>query len=538
MDGLLAVPELGAQTVALGDLLARGFFPKELPSPFVTTPFANLMISGGPFPEDFCKTATKSNKFPIAKPGQYSLARGGLFRRILAICNPLQYYMLSKQLMESWAEIAPHVVGTMLAATAPDFKTEGRAIDSKLPQGARLNLAQDTRIGKRFMLQTDINRFYGSVYTHSIPWALHGKTIAKANRSLNLLGNKIDYWVRMGQDQQTMGIPIGPDTSLILAELIMQRCDEVLISRLPRIKGYRFIDDYELSFETRSEAEEAYYILENCISEYELTLNTKKTEIFELPLLLERPWATEVKLFEFRTSQVGQAADLANYFSKVFSLHNQYPGESVLQFAIARFRSIDILPANWAMFQKLLLLCVTPEPATFPYVLEQIIAEKNATGGPVIGNLEEVANDLIRNHSRLRHSSEVANAAWACLALRLKLADEAVDSISGCDDPVVALLALHCEQEGLTSSSLDKTLWASHMTSEGLYDEFWLLAYEANLNGWLPNPGGVDFVGADPNFGYLKTNNIYFYDATRATAAANEPIPLPTVPTMMTLPAY
>jgi len=342
----------------------------------------------------------------------------------------------------------------------------------------------------------------------------------------------------MGQDQQTVGIPIGADTSLVLAELIMHRCDDALLAKLPKIKGFRFIDDYELSFRTRTEAEEAYHILEACLSEYELTLNAKKTAISELPLPLERPWATELRLFNFRASQAGQAADLADYFSKAFLLHSEYPGESVLQYAIGSLRSLTVVPANWGMFQKLLLLCVTPEPASFPYVLEQLIAGRNAGAGPVIGEVEEIANDLVQSHSGLKHSSEVANAAWACLALNLHLNDKSVDAISQCDDPVVALLALDCERLGRLSKPLDKTLWGIHMSADGLYDEYWLLAYEANCKGWLPNVGGVDFVAADSNFRFLKNNNVYFYDTSRAAPAVGSPIPLPTLPTVATFGTY
>lgn len=520
--------------MALGDLLARGYFPKELPAPFVTVPFAKAITAATVLPADFAKSATKGSIVPTAKVGRYSLARGGLFRRPLSICNPLHYFLLSKELMQNWGTVGPRVSGSRVAATAPDFKTTGRAIDGKWPQSARANFAQERRLGMRYVLVTDINRFYGSVYTHSIAWALHTKPTAKANRTLALLGNKIDYWVRMGQDQQTMGIPIGPDTSLVLAELIMHRCDDALLAKLPFVKGYRFIDDYELSFRTRTEAEDAYHILENCLSEYELALNAKKTEILELPLPLEKRWATELRLYRFRTSQSGQAADLSNYFSKAFSLHSDYPGEAVLQFAIASLRSVNVDPANWAMFQQLLLLCVIPEPATLPYVLEQIIQRKNAGAGPIRGQMKEIANDLIQNHSSLKHSSEVANAVWACLALKLQIGDKAVDAVSQCDDPVVAPLVLDCEQHGPLSKAPNKTLWASHMTADSLYDEHWLLAYEANFKGWLPNVGGTDHVAANPNFQFLKSQNVYFYDQSRATAAAAAPIPLPSLPTITT----
>jgi hypothetical protein len=178
---------------------------------------------------------------------------------------------------------------------------------------------------------------------------------------------QLDYWIRMGQDQQTVGIPIGPDTSLLVAELIMQRCDETLLSALPGLKGHRFIDDYELSFQTRTEAEDAFHILDASLADFELALNPKKTQVLELPLPLEVPWATEIRDFRFsRGSQPGQAADLNNYFSKVFALHSSNPDEAVLNFAVARLRGMKIHPGNWMLFQKLLLLCAIPEPASFP----------------------------------------------------------------------------------------------------------------------------------------------------------------------------
>jgi hypothetical protein len=518
----------------LRDLLTRGYFPKELPRPFGTASFARCVSGSRALPGDFAKSAAKGNKLPSAQTAIYSLARGGLLRRPLSICNPIHYFLLCKEITQNWAAIQTRVAGTVLSATAPEFKSnaDGRAIDGKFGQGARSELAQSTRLGRRYILQTDINRFYHSIYTHSIAWALHGKAVAKANKTLGLLGNKIDYWIRMGQDQQTVGIPIGPDTSLLMAELIMQRCDETLLADIPTLKGHRFIDDYELSFQTRTEAEDAFHILDACLAGFELALNPKKTQVLELPLPLEAPWATELKQFQFsRSSRQRQAADLNNYFSKAFALDSANPGEAVLSFAMAKFRGMSIDAANWALFQKLLLLCAIPEPSSFPYVLEQIITRKNAGAGALVPELEEIANELVVRHSALRHSSEVANAAWACLALRLRLYDAAVDAISKCDDSAVALLAFDCERHGFTSKPIDKSVWSSHMTADALYDRHWLLAYEANVKNWLPSAGGTDYVANDINFGFLKRNRVSFYNTRLASPTAVAEVPLPTLPT-------
>src|SRR5437870_13112050 len=73
------------------------------------------------------------------------------------------------------------------------------------------------------------------------------------------------------------------------------------------------------------------------------------------------------------------------------------------------------------MFQKLLLLGVIPEPACLPYVPEQIIVRRSAGAGPILGRMEEIANDLIQNHSSLKHSSEVANPSGRFFACRPKI---------------------------------------------------------------------------------------------------------------------
>lgn len=521
--------------MSLRDLLYRGFFPKELPAPFQTESFATLLEKTATKPADFGKIAKKGVKIPIARTARYSHARGGLLRRHLSISNPVLFYHLSREIADNWKEISTVTSGSPLAATAPEFKSNGRAINGVSPQGERPSLAQRSRLGKRYILTTDISRFYHSIYTHSIPWALHTKQKAKADRSFKLLGNKLDYWVRQGQDGQTAGIPIGPDTSLVLAEAIMHRCDEALLKRIPGIKGHRFIDDYELSFATRTEAEDAFHILETILADFELALNPKKTEVSELPLPLEASWTIELKRFTFRNSKRGQAADLEAFFNHAFYLHHKNPNESVLQFAIARLRALAIEAANWDLLQRLLLLCVAPEPACLPYALEQIVGRANTGAKPLKNEIEDVVNNLIINHAGLNHSSEVANSLWACLALRLNLHEAAVDAVSSCEDSTVALLALDCQNKKLISKPLDVSLWSGHMTTESLYDDHWLLAYEANKKGWLPSLTGTDHVDADDNFSFLKANGVQFYDENLATAHPKGPIPMPSLPTIFPL---
>lgn len=520
----------------LKGLLERGYFPKELPKPFTTESFARVLstavddyeIMGINMPGHFGKPIVKESKIPVAKEVFYSLARGGLLRRQLSICNPVLFFLLAREIVKSWQDIEPAVSGSKFAATAPVYKTEGRAINGRFPQNGRTPLAIQNRIGARFILKTDISRFYHSIYTHSIPWALDGKKIAKANRTLNSLGNKLDYLVRQGQDGQTMGIPIGPDTSLVIAEMLMHQVDKVLEGSLNHVKGHRFIDDYELSFVNRDEAERAYHILDAALSEFELALNTSKTSIEQLPLRLEEEWATPFKNFESRHTAKSQASDLETYFSMAFDYHRKHEGEPVMQWAISCLSSLDLMEENWELFQRLLMLCVAPEPACLPFVLTQIIKRK--ADKPILApELTMLMNTMIQEHAGLKHSSEVANALWGCLALELTLNNDTVDKVSQCRDSCVALLALDCQREGLTSKPLKTNVWEEYLNKDELYGDQWLLAYEASIKGWLKPKNGQDYVAADPNFAFLKSNNVFFY---RAKAEWGE-MELPTTPSFM-----
>ena len=48
-----------------------------------------------------------------------------------------------------------------------------------------------------------------------------------------------------------------------------------------------------------------------------------------------------------------------------------------------------------------------------------------------------------------------------------------------------------------------------------LYDDNWLLCYEADVKGWLHSRSGKDYIAKDKFFSYLKNYNIQFYDVDK-----------------------
>ena len=84
-----------------------------------------------------------------------------------------------------------------------------------------------------YMGTTDITDFYSSIYTHTIPWALHTEEVAKEKRTDNkLIGNVIDLCIRQMSYDQTDGIPQGSVLMDFIAEIVLGYADTLLSERL------------------------------------------------------------------------------------------------------------------------------------------------------------------------------------------------------------------------------------------------------------------------------------------------------------------
>lgn len=127
---------------------------------------------------------------------------------------------------------------------------KGEQILSWWNQFEQTSLAQSLRY--RLMFTADITDCYGSIYTHSIAWALHGKEVCKGNPGNSLLGNLIDERIRAMRYGQTNGIPQGSSLMDFIAELVLGYVDMLLVEKLEADNvndGYfilRYRDDYRV----------------------------------------------------------------------------------------------------------------------------------------------------------------------------------------------------------------------------------------------------------------------------------------------------
>jgi hypothetical protein len=189
-------------------LLVRGFFPDHLTPPFTSEHLSNAYGAILQYLRPLRPTARKKlGSYPRAKTVRHSVPKRRLSRRFLSVPHPLHHVLVSRTIAKHWSNLEKFCAQSKISLSRPVLGGE-RAIEPETPKRLESRDRALRSIGKRFLLKADLARFYPSVYTHSIPWALHGKEAARTNTAL--YGNEIDQRVRESQDKQTGGIPIGP----------------------------------------------------------------------------------------------------------------------------------------------------------------------------------------------------------------------------------------------------------------------------------------------------------------------------------------
>ena len=505
----------------LKDLLAKGYFPEELPPPFNSKDFSNKITAKGlNLPIQFTEPKGKWCEYT-----SYSLARPGALRRRLAILNTLAYYRLSKEIVTHQKSLFKKASPSVVCLSHPKISTDGkRSITTHNSLSDLPTARARSRVGKLFALQTDIARFYPSIYTHSLDWAITGNDKAKSNfgRGVNRLGSRIDAHVQAAQNGQTRGIPIGPDTSLLLAHVLLAPVDKELKKR-GIIHGFRFLDDYELVFESRSLAEEALPTLEEALAEYELELNSLKTSIQELPLELDSTAIVALREHPFQEPDVNDSS-LVSFFNQAFILAKENPSKAILRFAVGRIKNLKGTPKNPKLAQDLVLQSATIEPGVWRTaipILQRLHAEANLPEDPI----RSVIEVTIRQQAPRQHSSEVAWALWAALVFGISLSLKATKAVIRMKDDVCALLLLHAQEEGLVTFDT----WCLKHISEladpiELYGEHWLFSFEAVARNWV-TPAAGNFLPSDPVFGFLAAQGISFYDKAILSTARSAQVP-------------
>jgi hypothetical protein len=410
---------------------------------------------------------------------------------------------------ENWSEIRKKINLSKYSSSKPIFDPSDDRALLKPNFDSRDVFEMHISSVENYMLRTDIGRFFHSVYTHSIPWAIHGKNYAKANRGLGEFGNLVDLLVRNSQDGQTIGIPVGPDTSRVLSELIGSAIDVEIRKSLPRgTEAIRFVDDYIIGVTTREMGERFASLVRKVLSEFELDINHRKTGVFASGLSHLNGWKEEIRASAPKVP-FGES-ELERFFYNVESISLREPERNVYLFALSRLRFSFLRSPDWNPIEEHLLSIARIDNSLIAPVCDILVVRNNVYP---ISNKDRISKFIISNVKKfvtLRHYGELTWLLHTCIKLKISIRSSIVEPLYEEENAFIAILLCDMKEKGLLDGRLKRGHWNSFLNEDGLHSHMWLYAYEATLKGFTKRPR-ANFLRSHQYFKHLFAKNIEFY---------------------------
>ena len=289
-------------------------------------------------PPPYLSALFRGDKFSI--PYKFKIKKDQSSQRTLSVCHPkhsnniVDFYkrfggaVLQACRKSAFSLRAPHHVAKFY--TKPGGKiTDGKHVEDITAETAYassyfayrrfshlhkfFNSDDFTELEKRFaqMFYVDIAKCFPSLYTHSISWAIRGKTRAKQTLPKKLpfeqkrFDDAFDSLLQQVNYQETNGIVIGPEISRIFAEVILQKVDTIVMQTLAKNgvvaeKHYacaRYIDDYFFFFNDEQHRVHFFKILREELEKFKLYINDEKC------FTAKRPFISDVSVKKIELSE-------------------------------------------------------------------------------------------------------------------------------------------------------------------------------------------------------------------------------------------
>ncbi|WP_211242231.1 RNA-directed DNA polymerase [Paracoccus gahaiensis] len=496
-------------------LLSKGYFPKELPPVFTTGDFGKHSAdivetwkAGEVFKIDvksLGKTSDRKKrrnaytyKLSSAEAEVISKPKRGYERRNLHITHPVPQALLVDEISKNWKAIQKWL-------SRQAFSIDEILISEGYHRGIKdINFRAHRE--KSFYLEaisdwlvkTDITRFYPSIYTHSIPWAAYGKNRVKHSMDYykGSFADRIDVLVRACNRNQTVGIPIGPETSRIIAEVISSRIDMDFQAHQLELSEHsvdRLQDDWNVGTKTLEQAEDVITCISLIYRTYGLEINGSKTSIAHIVASKRKNWLSEIGSFLSHHSGTLRGARLREFITMSLRLQSEHQSEPVISYALSVIERAGMSNPDIREIESFLLQAAVISPGSMDKICRLILNIQHATGAISAKRIGRRFSFLAERNLEKGHQFEVI---WLLYTLRgLKRPFEAKKLCSLSEDTpssAISLLLLDMKQMGMGIGTLPKEKWEDQISSSSvLQDWSWLLAYEGFRKGWLNDRKGI-----------------------------------------------
>lgn len=516
-------------------LVGRGHFPKELPPVFTTSDLSqhvggvlDAWEQGNVFARTTKNLLGHSSRKPKAGAYLYrideteseliSKPKRGYERRNIHVTHPIPQVLLAQEIAANWRSLQRHLQRQKYSLDS--IVVSSRAFRALQNIEFRAHRAKKSFISATsdWLVKTDISRFYPSIYTHSITWALYGKETVKTNRKTysGSFGDRLDILVRACNRNQTIGIPIGPETSRIIAEVISARIDNSFYESeaaigLDQSKIDRLQDDWFLGVESLEKAETVLSALIKSYRNYGLEINGSKTSIEHILGGSETAWISEIG--SFLSHKTGQLSGkrLQELLSLSLRLQIQFPSEPVVNYALAIIEGKKLNKSDIEPLESFLLKSAIISPISNDVIARILINMDYQTGAISKERIKDRFETLVYRNLENGNHFEALWQIYALRGLKIPVTKKGIpELIEHYEGSSIPLVALDMKAAGLHPRKLPTETWESRINAADLKRApLWLLAYESFRKGWLNDSKGRL---SDPFLKSMSDRDIVFYD--------------------------
>lgn len=433
-----------------------GYLPENLPPSFGSGAIADYFVKN--VQSDYLSEAKNA-----VQPAIYSASKRGMTRRNFSVMHPVTGYDLARFADEHAEAIWAKLKTSPYSLSVPEQRdASDRALD--IASHSELERVRLERLSRfRFVAKTDVSRFYHSIYTHSVPWAFHSKLEAKADRdpkSKKLPFNRLDYIVRCGQDGQTIGVPVGPDVSRLVAEGVFAAIDLEFQKRctITDCDVIRHVDDIWIGANSHAHAEEALWRYREAIRAFELDINETKTHIYSEDFRFTDSWPTDVseKIDYALKSERRVEERLRTALEYAFNLTASGSDDGVAKFVIRYLDQSGCMASHWDTVEPYLKRNAVHFGHSLDYVSRILVWKKLAGGGLDEAKWSDILSSSLAKHGRLGNDSEVCWTLYATEKLGVVVDDGITrDIIQNCGALSLTAVLNLSEMQLASSGAID-----------------------------------------------------------------------------------
>jgi hypothetical protein len=122
---------------------------------------------------------------------------------------------------------------------------------------------------------------------------------------------------------------------------------------------------------------------------------------------------------------------------------------------------------------------------------------------------------ILRAHTSKKNSYEIAWALWLAKSLAIKIDAKLIQNVFSSGDVISILVALDLKNSHLIQGNVNVNKLNSELTEDSLFDDRWLLTYEALVKKWLNPHGSSNLLSKNLYFRILLQEKVSFYDPAK-----------------------